>query len=214
LKNLPESSKKTTDNSKLKVGVMALQGAFREHIKAIKKCGADAVEIRFPGQLNDIDALIIPGGESTTMVKLLKKYKFDKALDDFFKIKKPIFGTCAGMILLAKKINHDDFGLGYIDITVDRNAYGRQIESFEEPINLKAERNLNGREFNAVFIRAPKIRKTGAGVQKLGVYKGDLVFARQGNVLVCAFHPELTDDLRIHQYFIDMIKDSKYDRDI
>lgn len=193
---------------------MALQGAFREHIRAIKKCGVDAVEVRFPEQLNSIDALIIPGGESTTMVKLLKKYKFDNALDDFFKMRKPIFGTCAGMILLAKKVNHDDFGLGYIDITVDRNAYGRQIESFEEPINLKAEDNLNGREFNAVFIRAPKIRKTSAGVQKLGVYKGDLVLARQGNVLVCAFHPELTDDLRIHQYFIDMIKKSKYDRDI
>ena len=198
----------------IKVGVLALQGAFREHIEAIKKCGAEAVEIKFPEQLNYVDGLIIPGGESTTIDKLLNKYRFKESLDNFFKMKKPIFGTCAGLILLAKKVNSRNFGLGYIDIVVNRNAYGRQIDSFEELVELKTEQNLNGKKFHAVFIRAPKIKDIGANVKSLGVHNGNIVLARQENVLVCAFHPELTDDLRIHQYFIDMIKESKYDKNI
>jgi 5'-phosphate synthase pdxT subunit len=205
------------------IGVLALQGAFREHIRAIKKCGAAAREIKFPQQLDSVDGLIIPGGESTTIYKLIEKYNFRSALEKFFMQKKPIFGTCAGLILLAKEVIGDNFGLGYIDITVDRNAYGRQVDSFEQPVELKfdwAETNnsifnegtdpVNGKdEFNAVFIRAPRIEKTGENVRILSSINSIPVFARQENILACAFHPELTDDLRIHQYFIDMVIKSK-----
>ena len=125
-------------------------------------------------------------------------------------MKKQIFGTCAGLILLAKKVSKSNFGLGFIDIIVERNAYGRQIDSFEEYVDLKKEQNLNGSKFHAVFIRAPKIKEIGGKVEELGSYKNEVVLAREGNVLVCAFHPELTEDLRIHQYFIDMIRKSKY----
>ena len=206
------------------IGVLALQGAFREHISAIKKCGAAAREIKFPQQLDSVDGLIIPGGESTTIYKLLKKYNFGPALEKFYKQKKPLFGTCAGLILLAKEVTGDSFGLGYIDITVDRNAYGRQVDSFEQPVELElgpVDANYNyifesdyetadrADKFNAVFIRAPKVEKTGKKVQILSSLDSVPVLARQDNVLVCAFHPELSDDLRIHQYFIDMVIKSK-----
>jgi pyridoxal 5'-phosphate synthase pdxT subunit len=206
------------------IGVLALQGAFREHISAIKKCGGVAREIKFPQQLDSVDGLIIPGGESTTIYKLLQKYNFGPALEAFYRQKKPMFGTCAGLILLAKEVKGDSFGLGYIDITVDRNAYGRQVDSFEQSVMLElgpahAENNpilKSGAKvaekpdrFHAVFIRAPKIEKTGEEVHILGSIESVAVLARQGNVLVCAFHPELTDDLRIHQYFIDMVIKSK-----
>jgi pyridoxal 5'-phosphate synthase pdxT subunit len=206
------------------VGVLALQGAFREHIIALKKCGVMAREIKFPQQLDSVDGLIIPGGESTTIYKLIEKYNFRPALAKFYKQKKPLFGTCAGLILLAKEVTGNSFGLGYIDITVDRNAYGRQVDSFEQTVDLElapsdASNNFifksgaknAGRhdKFNAIFIRAPKIEKTGENVQILSSVNSVPVFARQENVLVCAFHPELTDDLRIHQYFIDMVIKSK-----
>src|SRR5450830_1080503 len=116
----------------IKIGVLALQGAFREHIYSIKKCGADAVEIKLPEQLKDVEGLIIPGGESTTINKLIKKYSFNFYLDEFYKSGKAIYGTCAGLILIAKKVTSENFGLGYIDIDVARNSYGRQIDSFEE----------------------------------------------------------------------------------
>ena len=205
------------------IGVLALQGAFREHIRAIKKCGAAAREIKFPHQLDSVDGLIIPGGESTTIYKLLQKYNFGPALEKFYKQKKPLFGTCAGLILLAKEVTGDSFGLGYIDITVDRNAYGRQIDSFEQPVELELGPDTNidfifkscaepsGRhgKFNAIFIRAPRIEKAGEKVQVLSSFHSEPIFARQENVLVCAFHPELTNDLRIHRYFIDMVIKSK-----
>ncbi len=206
------------------IGVLALQGAFREHIGAIKKCGAMAREIKFPQHLDSVDGLIIPGGESTTIYKLMQKYNFGPALEKFYNQKKPIFGTCAGLILLAEEVKGDSFGFGYIDITVDRNAYGRQVDSFELPVVLKlgsanannniifesgAETAAGPDKFHAVFIRAPKIEKAGEKVQVLGSVDSVPVLARQENVLVCAFHPELTDDLRIHQYFIDMVIKSK-----
>ena len=206
------------------IGVLALQGAFREHISAIKKCGAAAREIKFPLQLDSVDGLIIPGGESTTIYKLLQKYDFGPALEKFYKLKKPLFGTCAGLIMLAKEVRGDSFGLGYIDITVDRNAYGRQVDSFELPVVLElgpvnaynnfffetdAETADRADKFNAVFIRAPKIEKTGEKVQILSSVDSVPVLARQDNVLVCAFHPELTNDLRVHQYFIGMVIKSK-----
>jgi 5'-phosphate synthase pdxT subunit len=198
--------------SEITVGVLALQGAFREHISALEKCGVNAIEIRFPEQLDGIDGLVIPGGESTTIFKLVEKYNFKNALDKFYRQKKPIFGTCAGLILLAKKVlNNNLVGLGYIDIIVDRNAYGRQVDSFEQfvDLTLSCEQNLNGKKFKAVFIRAPKIKEKGSNVKELCNLDGVTVFAQQENIIVCAFHPELTDDLRIHKYFVNIVKKSK-----
>jgi len=191
------------------IGVLALQGAFREHVEAIKKLKVKAIEIRNTGQLKGIDGLIIPGGESTTIYKLLTKYSFKPALERFISLKKPIFGTCAGLVILARKVINEDFGYGFMDIVVDRNAYGRQVDSFESLLDLKGEERLNHRKFNAVFIRAPKIIRAGINVKILGTLDDDIVIARENNILVCSFHPELTGDLRIHRYFIDMVKNSK-----
>ncbi len=193
----------------IKIGVLALQGAFREHISAFKKCGVKSIEIRLPRQLKEVDGLVIPGGESTTIHKLLDKYEFGSALRDFYRSKKPIFGTCAGLVLLARKVLNEDFGLGLIDIVVDRNAYGRQVDSFESNLEFLDKKNLDHECFNAVFIRAPKIKKAGVSVEVLGRLNGDIVLAKEANILVSAFHPELTDDLRIHRYFINMVKKSK-----
>lgn len=207
----PVSSNISNKNAKVKIGVLALQGAFREHINALKKCGADAVEIRFPQQLDAVDGLVIPGGESTTIVKLIEKYNFKPAFEKFYKSKKPIFGTCAGLILLAKKVKDHDFSLGFIDISVERNAYGRQVDSFEQFVELAelpSVKDTGNKKFEAVFIRAPKITKTGKNVKVLSCLNGSAILARQDNTLVCAFHPELTSDLRIHCYFIDMVKKS------
>ncbi|HEY4662457.1 MAG TPA: pyridoxal 5'-phosphate synthase glutaminase subunit PdxT [Candidatus Humimicrobiaceae bacterium] len=190
-------------------GVLSLQGAFREHINKLKECGVSVVEVRFPEQLDKIDGLIIPGGESTTINKLLGKYKFKDNLDKFNRKHKPIFGTCAGLILLAKNIEGEDKGLGYIDIGVRRNTYGRQVDSFEELLDINLDKNENGSKFKSVFIRAPKIINAGKEVAILARYKEDMVLVRENNVMVCAFHPELTDDLRIHKYFINMIKNYK-----
>jgi len=192
------------------IGVLALQGAFREHIVSLKKCGCRTVEIRSPEQLEQIDGLVIPGGESTTMVKLIEKYNFRGSLDVFFRAGKPIFGTCAGLILLAKHVKAFNLNLGYIDISVDRNAYGRQVDSFEQEVELDLGQPSGAvKNFNAVFIRAPVIKGTGENIQVLSRLDGNVILARQENILVCAFHPELTGDLRIHSYFLDMVKNSK-----
>jgi len=193
----------------IKVGVLSLQGAFREHIDRLKECGVSSVEIRFPEKLDDIDALIIPGGESTTINKLMKKYKFKSCLDKFYKDGKPMFATCAGLILIAKNIKEEGQGLGYIDVDVKRNAYGRQIESFEELLNINLDGSQNGRKFKSIFIRAPKILSVGGEVKVLGKLGQDVVLIRDNNIIACTFHPELTSDLRIHRYFINMIKNNK-----
>jgi len=193
------------DKANINIGVLALQGAFREHIVSVKRCGAHAHEIRLPGQLSDIDGLIIPGGESTTIHKLIDRYGFRPFLDLFNKEKKPIFGTCAGMILLAKKVQGQDLGLGYIDIEVERNSYGRQIDSFEEYIDVCFNGSQQEEKFKAVFIRAPRITKAGKNVKVLSMIKNDIVLARDQHILVSSFHPELEDDLRIHDYFLNMI---------
>lgn len=195
----------------IKVGVISLQGAFKEHISRLKECGISAEEVKFPEQIKDIDGLIIPGGESTTINKLLEKYKFKESLDKFYRDKKPIFGTCAGLILLAKNIEGEGRGLGYVDIGVQRNAYGRQIESFEELLDICLDNNQNGSKFKSIFIRAPKILNVGRKVRILGKFKEDIVLVRDNNVMASTFHPELTEDLRIHQYFINMIKNIKGD---
>lgn len=195
---------------RITIGVLALQGAFQEHIEALKKCGVRAKEIRLPGQLEEIDGLIIPGGESTTMAKLMKEYKFYRPLDDFYNKKKPIFGTCAGMIMLAKNIDGENSGLGYINIDVERNAYGRQIESFEESLDLSLNNGSGSSDrFKSIFIRAPKISGSGKDIKVLARFKQEAVLVQDNNILACTFHPELTDDLRIHKYFIEMIKNLK-----
>ncbi len=193
----------------IKVGVLSLQGAFKEHIDRIKGCGASAVEVRFPQQMDDIDGIIIPGGESTTINKLLEKYKLKEKLNKFYKDGKPIFGTCAGLILISRYIKGEGRGLGYIDINVQRNAYGRQIDSFEQLISIDLDGIKNGRKFNSIFIRAPRILNIGKEVKLLGKSGKDMVLVRDGNVMASTFHPELTDDLRIHRYFLDIIKNNK-----
>ncbi len=205
--NLPASNKVIT------IGVLALQGAFREHINALKDCGVKAIEVRQPAQLLDIDGIIIPGGESTTISKLMVKYGFIEALKSFYLSKKPIFGTCAGLVLLARAVSDfDEKGLGFIDITVSRNAYGRQLDSFECPLKITGIGKNNSREFNGIFIRAPRINSAGENVEIICSYEGEPVMAKENNILVCAFHPELTDDISIHKYFIDMVKKNKNDK--
>ncbi len=189
---------------KMKIGILALQGAVREHIKLIEQLGYEALAIKKIEQLNNIDGLIIPGGESTAIGKLMVKYGFDVAIKEFSQQKKPIFGTCAGLIILAKKINEmNECHLGIMDITVERNAFGRQKESFEVDIKL----NGIAEDFRAVFIRAPYILEVGEKVIILAEYDNKIVAARQGHLICSAFHPELTDDARMHKYFIDMVKD-------
>ena len=193
---------------KINVGVLALQGDFKEHIKMLKCLDVPVTEIRFSRQLENIDGLIIPGGESTTINKLMDKYGFKKKLDDFWRSGKPIFGTCAGLIILSSGVSGKGAGLGFIDVKVKRNAYGRQIESFEEMVSINFDHKPEPVEFKSVFIRAPKIVYTGKNVKVLSRSGDEILLAREKNILVCAFHPELTDDTRIHKYFIEMINEN------
>jgi len=187
----------------MKVGVLALQGAFREHIRMLKSLGVDALEIRLPGELDGVDGLIIPGGESTTLRKLLADYGFVNTVKKFAAAGKPVFGTCAGLIVLADRIGgHKQNLLNLIDIDVERNAYGRQLDSREAEIPSKF---LGEDPFPAVFIRAPQILHTGPGVEPLALYQDHVVLARQKNILVATFHPELTGDTRIHKAFLQML---------
>jgi len=189
------------------VGVLALQGAFREHIRMVKMCGAQAHEIRLPEELERVDALIIPGGESTTISKLMAEYGFPGNIRSFVKSGKPVMGTCAGLILLAaNQQGKKQKFLNLIDIDVKRNAYGRQIESREVDIEIPV---LGPNPFHAVFIRAPQVESAGRGVEVLATYQGKIVLARQKNILICCFHPELTDDTRIHKYFLGMAAKKK-----
>lgn len=187
----------------LKIGVLALQGAFVEHMDMIKKLGVEALEIRKAEQLLDIDGLIIPGGESTTIGKLLKQYGMIEVIRKKGKEGFPLLGTCAGLILLSKKIQDGIPSqplLELLDIETVRNAFGRQTESFEAEINLEP---MGISAFKGVFIRAPLIMKTGDNVKTLAHYNGNIVAVQQGNITALAFHPELTGDPRIHQHFIN-----------
>jgi len=182
------------------VGVLSLQGAVEEHLRMIKRCGFEGVKVKTVGDLEKVDRLIIPGGESTAIGKLAKIYGLDREISKRGREGMPIFGTCAGMILLANKVvGNEQIRFNLIDIEVERNAFGRQVDSFE--VDLKIE-NLNGKLFRAVFIRAPYIRKIGSNVKVLSKFKGKIIMARQKNILVSSFHPELTDDLRVHKYFL------------
>ena len=188
----------------MRIGVLALQGDFARHAAVLARCGVEAVEVRRAEELADVDGLIIPGGESTTLLKLMDEWAFVPALEKFHAAGRPIFGTCAGLIVLAREVESPrQFSLGLIDVTVERNAYGRQRESFEASGTV----TLDGRAhpLEMVFIRAPRIRRVGAGVETLAEHQGEPVMARQGSVLVATFHPELTDDRAVHRYFCDVV---------
>lgn len=185
-----------------RVGVLALQGAVREHLHSIEACGAEAVVVKWPEDLNGIDALILPGGESTTMRRLIDRYGLMEPLREFAKSGKPMFGTCAGLILLAKDLmGNDEPHLGVMDAVVERNSFGRQVDSFEAELAVEGLDN----PFHAVFIRAPHIVSVGPTAKVLCEHGGKIVMARDGQFLGCSFHPELTADHRITEYFIGMI---------
>jgi len=182
------------------VGVLSLQGAVEEHLRMIKRCGFEGIKVKTIEDLEKVDRLIIPGGESTTIGKLAKIYGLDREIIKKGKEGMPIFGTCAGLILLANKVvGSEQIRFKLIDIVVERNAFGRQVDSFEADLKIK---NLNGKLFRAVFIRAPYIEKIGSKVKVLAKFKGKIIMAQQKNILVSSFHPELTDDIRIHKYFL------------
>jgi 5'-phosphate synthase pdxT subunit len=190
----------------LKIGVLGLQGAVREHIRSIEACGAEGIVVKTHNQLDEVDGLIIPGGESTTMRRLIDKYDFMGPLKNFAAAGKPMFGTCAGLILLAKNlIGYSESHLGLLDVTVERNSFGRQKDSFEAELMITGV----GEDFVGVFIRAPHIVEVGEDVEILSKHNGRIVAARQGQFLGCSFHPELTDDHRMTQLFVNMVKESK-----
>ncbi len=192
----------------MKIGVLAAQGAFAEHIATLRKLDTEAQPVRLPEHLLHVDGLIIPGGESTTISKLLNAYRMMPVIKRLAAEGTPVLGTCAGMILLAKHVLEDDTPtLGLMDITVRRNAFGRQVDSFEANLDIPA---LGNEPYPAVFIRAPYIEAAGTGVDVLATLAdGTIVAVRQGNLLATAFHPELTDDLRFHRYFLDMVRDGE-----
>jgi pyridoxal 5'-phosphate synthase pdxT subunit len=184
-------------NSRPLIGVLALQGNFREHVAVLRRLGAEAVQVRKPEQLHGLDGLVIPGGESTAIRRLSRLYGLDEPIRRFAG---PVFGTCAGMILLDR--DH----LGLVDLGVHRNAYGRQVASFEADLELAGER----KPLRGVFIRAPRVADAGAGVEVLAELDGEPVLLRQGRFLVASFHPELTDDTRVHELFLDMIREETH----
>jgi 5'-phosphate synthase pdxT subunit len=184
----------------VKVGVLALQGAFAAHSECLQSLGCETYEIRLPQDLDAVSALVMPGGESSTMSQLLLSSGLFDAIDLRIKEGMPVFGTCAGMILLASEIldgRPDQRSFSAIDISVRRNAFGRQIDSFESTISTTVG------EFHGVFIRAPRIERVGSGVEVVGQLNGEPVLVQQNNVLAASFHPELAGDARMHQYFLD-----------
>ena len=181
----------------LRIGVLAVQGNFREHAAMLRRLGADVVEVRKPEQLDGLDGLVIPGGESTAIVRLMRLYGLDEAVRRFAR---PVLGTCAGMILLDR--NH----LGLVDIAVERNAYGRQVASFEADVDLEDEPE----PLRGVFIRAPRVKQVGPEVEVLGELEDEAVLLRQGRFLVASFHPELTHDTRVHERFLELVRQEDY----
>jgi 5'-phosphate synthase pdxT subunit len=177
----------------VKIGVLAVQGAFREHAAVLRRLGAEPVEVRLPEQLEELDGLIIPGGESTAIMRLIRLYGLEDAIRRFTGA---VLGTCAGMILLDRE------HLGLVDLVVERNAYGRQVQSFEADLRLAGEEE----PLRGVFIRAPRVDDSGAGVEVLAEHDGAPVLLRQGRFLVASFHPELTDDTRVHELFLDLVR--------
>ncbi|MGE5375275.1 MAG: pyridoxal 5'-phosphate synthase glutaminase subunit PdxT [Bacteroidota bacterium] len=191
----------------MKIGVLALQGDFAEHIAMLKRLGVETAEVRLPGQLEGLDGLIIPGGESTTIGKLAVAYQLMDPLKEFGQ-RHAIWGTCAGAIFLSKDVRRDQPLLGLMDIQVERNAFGRQVDSFEEDLNvpeLKQATHSN-EDYHAVFIRAPIIESVAGDARILAsVPDGRIVAAQQGHLLATSFHPELTNDTRFHEYFLSLV---------
>ena len=179
----------------MKIGVLALQGNFREHAAMLRRLGTDPVEVRKPEQLEGLDGLVVPGGESTTFMRLMRLYGLEDAIRTF---ERPILGTCAGLIVLDRE------HLGLVDVEVERNAYGRQVFSFEADLGLAGE----DEPLRGVFIRAPRIETTGKDVEVLAELDGKPVLLRQGRFLVATFHPELTDDTRVHELFLDTVREA------
>ncbi|MEK6273730.1 MAG: pyridoxal 5'-phosphate synthase glutaminase subunit PdxT [Actinomycetota bacterium] len=179
----------------MKIGVLAVQGNFREHVAMLRGLGAEAFEVRKPEQLEGLDGLVIPGGESTTFMRLMRLYGLEEAVRRF---EAPIFGTCAGLIVLDRE------HLGLLDVDVARNAYGRQVASFEADLDLTGE----DRPLRGVFIRAPRVTRAGDAVEVLAELDGEPVLLRQGRFLVATFHPELTDDTRVHELFLDSVREA------
>ncbi|HEY7196078.1 MAG TPA: pyridoxal 5'-phosphate synthase glutaminase subunit PdxT [Gaiellaceae bacterium] len=178
----------------MKIGVLAVQGNFREHAAMLRRLGAEVVEVRLPEQLDGLDGLVVPGGESTAITRLIRLYGLEEAIRSF---REPILGTCAGMILLDRE------HLGLADLVVERNAYGRQVASFEADLELEDEPE----PLRGVFIRAPRVQDAGPDVEVLAKLDGAPVFLRDGRILVAAFHPELTDDTRVHERFLDLVRE-------
>ena len=189
----------------VKIGVLGLQGAVPEHVKALEKSGAETVVVKKVEHLDNLDGLVLPGGESTTMRRLMDQYDLFDSIKNFAK-EKPVFGTCAGLILMAKQIEGQKGPhLALMDINVRRNAFGRQVASFEADLMIEGVAD----DFVGVFIRAPYILEVGPDVEVLSKYEDKIVAAKEGHYLTCAFHPELTDDARFHQYFVNMVKELK-----
>ena len=188
----------------MKIGVLALQGAFAEHISILRNLEVDTMPVRSPQQLVELDGLVIPGGESTTITKLLQSYDLTDKISNLANNGLPIFGTCAGMIVLAKEISDSAVQpIGAMDIKVRRNAFGRQKESFESELSIPV---LGEKPFPGVFIRAPVIEQANSDVEVIAkLADGTMVAAKQDKLLACAFHPELTDDMRLHKYFLDIV---------
>jgi 5'-phosphate synthase pdxT subunit len=190
----------------MKIGVLALQGAFIEHEQALRRIGVETCEVRLPQQLEELDGLIIPGGESTTIGKLAVQYGLMEPIRAMAAEGKPLWGTCAGMIFMAKEIGRDQPLLGLMDVNVQRNAFGRQVDSFETDLDVPAiATSENSRPFHAIFIRAPLIESVGAGVDVLAhLDNGGIVAVRQERLLATSFHPELAGDDRFHLYFVSL----------
>lgn len=190
------------------IGVLALQGAVREHLQMLERCGARGVAVKYPAELQLCQGLIIPGGESTTIGKLMCSCGFIEELRTLSRKGLPLYGTCAGLIVMAQRITEGDQPLlGLMDITARRNAFGRQVDSFETDVEIQ-DIDDTSHPFKAVFIRAPWIDEVGTGVAVLGEAGGRMVMARQNGMLVSAFHPELTDDDRVHRYFLKMVEEA------
>ena len=191
-------------SARSRIGVLALQGAFAAHTAALKRLGVESREVRVPNDLDECDALVMPGGESTTMSKLLETSALFEPIAARIADGMPAFGTCAGMILLARDVTDgrpDQRSFGAIDIAVQRNAYGRQVDSFETSITLRGD----AEPFHAVFIRAPRITRFGSDVEVLAEQSGDPVLVRSNAVMAASFHPELADDNRVHQLFLTLV---------
>ena len=189
-----------------KIGILDVQGAVREHADRMRAVGADVVLVKHAQDLDAVQGLILPGGESTTIGKLIRKYDLYEPIRSRIEQGMPVFGTCAGMILLAKSIHQqDDVHLGVMDITVDRNSFGRQRESFEADLNVAG---LSGDAYPAVFIRAPQVLAKGEHVDVIATYDGHIVGVREHSMLATSFHPELTEDTRLHAYFLAMVNEA------